>query len=113
MKVYFGEIMNMITGQINDQELFHTQLLRSKPQLLKRIEMMNKTYQIDQHRYRMLPVIVIGIMMVISTIFIHMQTHWTGEQYVNYYFQTAETEEESGAAEEELPDKSWIVHENP
>ena len=111
MKVYFGEIMNTITGQINDRELLHTQLVRSKPQLLKRIEMMNKTYQIDQHRYRMLPVIVIGIMLVISTLFIHMQTHWMGERYVDYYFQTAEMEEECGAAEEELPDESWTVYE--
>ena len=103
--------MNTIIGQINDRELLHTQLVRSKPQLLKRIEMMNKTYQIDQHRYRMLPVIVIGIMLVISTLFIHMQTHWMGERYVDYYFQTAEMEEECGAAEEELPDESWTVYE--
>lgn len=111
MKVYFGEIMNTITGTINDQELLHTQLVRSKPQLLKRVEMMNKTYQIDQHRYRMLPVIVIGIMLVISTIFIHMLTHWMGDRYVDYYFQTVEMVEEPGAAEEDLPDENWAVYE--
>lgn len=90
MKVYFGEIMNTITGKLSDQELLNTQLVKSKPQLLKRIEMMEKTYQIDQHRYRILPVIVIGMMLMISTLSIHVLTHWMGDRYVEYYLQTVE-----------------------
>lgn len=97
MQTYFNEIMKTIQQsdvdvfeEISTRESLDTRLMRRKSQLLKRVEMMEKSCHRQNRSTQAVSFLAIFIMLLVSGVLIHGITRWVGNQYVEIYVQTVE-----------------------